>query len=175
MAAQMKSIRTQPRPAAFTRSSWAASSAPCGAWMLTPNEPESAAAPRAWENRTDRRTRTPRGRRDFSGSFIEQTFFVTAFIRDRFSLRVIYNNRLGSEVHSGCACAADPGGGIVAMQFRELTDRYQLEKILKSNRFGTVLRAVDSKSGRPVVVKLITVSSPPRLVAAAPEFARLAA
>ncbi len=61
------------------------------------------------------------------------------------------------------------------MQFRELTDRYQLEKILKSNRFGTVLRAVDSKSGRPVVVKLITVSSPPRLVAAAPEFARLAA
>ncbi len=61
------------------------------------------------------------------------------------------------------------------MQFRELTDRYQLEKILKSNRFGTVLRAVDSKSGRPVVVKLITVPSPPRLVAAAPDFARLAA
>ncbi len=61
------------------------------------------------------------------------------------------------------------------MQFRELTDRYQLEKILKSNRFGTVIRAVDSKSGQPVVVKLITVPSPPRLVAAAPEFAKLAA
>ncbi|HEY0514906.1 MAG TPA: hypothetical protein VGH73_23630 [Thermoanaerobaculia bacterium] len=61
------------------------------------------------------------------------------------------------------------------MQFRELTDRYQLEKILKSNRFGTVLRATDSKSGRTVVAKLITVPSPPRLVAAAPEFEKLAA
>jgi serine/threonine protein kinase len=61
------------------------------------------------------------------------------------------------------------------MQFRELTDRYQLEKILKSNRFGTVIRATDAKSGRAVVVKLITVPSPPRLVAAAPEFAKLAA
>ena len=61
------------------------------------------------------------------------------------------------------------------MQFRELTDRYQLEKILKSNRFGTVLRATDSKSGRTVVVKLITVPSPPRLVAGAPEFEKLAA
>ena len=32
------------------------------------------------------------------------------------------------------------------MQFRELTDRYQLEKILKSTRFGTVLRAADAAS-----------------------------
>jgi hypothetical protein len=61
------------------------------------------------------------------------------------------------------------------MQFRELTDRYQLEKILKSNRFGTVLRATDSKSGRVAVVKQITVPSPPRLVAGAPEFEKLAA
>jgi hypothetical protein len=61
------------------------------------------------------------------------------------------------------------------MQFRELTDRYQLEKILKSNRFGTVLRATDSKSGRVVVVKQITVPSPERLVAAAPELEKLAA
>ncbi len=61
------------------------------------------------------------------------------------------------------------------MQFRELTDRYQLEKILKSNRFGTVLRAADAKSGRTVAVKLITVTSPPRLVAGAPEFEKLAA
>jgi serine/threonine protein kinase len=60
------------------------------------------------------------------------------------------------------------------MQFRELTDRYQLEKILKSNRFGTVLRATDSTSGRTVVVKLVTVPSPPRLVAGAPELERLA-
>jgi serine/threonine protein kinase len=59
------------------------------------------------------------------------------------------------------------------MQFRELTDRYQLEKILKSTRFGTVLRAADSKSGRSVAVKLITGTSPPRLVAGAPEFAKL--
>lgn len=61
------------------------------------------------------------------------------------------------------------------MQFRELTDRYQLEKILKSTRFGTVLRATDSKSGRVVVVKQITVPSPERLVAAAPEFEKMAA
>ena len=61
------------------------------------------------------------------------------------------------------------------MQFREITERYQLEKILKSNRFGTVLRATDSKSGRTVVAKLITVPSPPRLVAGAPEFEKLAA
>src|SRR5436853_1453608 len=61
------------------------------------------------------------------------------------------------------------------MQFRELTDRYQLEKILKSNRFGTVLRAAESTSGRTVAVKLITVASPPRLVAGGPEFERLGA
>jgi len=61
------------------------------------------------------------------------------------------------------------------MQFRELTDRYQLEKILKSTRFGTVLRAADSKSGQTVAVKLITVTSPPRLVAGAPEFEKLGA
>jgi serine/threonine protein kinase len=66
-------------------------------------------------------------------------------------------------------------GGIEAMQFRELTDRYQLEKILKSTRFGTVLRAVDARSGRTVAVKLITVTSPPRLVAGAPEFEKLGA
>jgi serine/threonine-protein kinase len=61
------------------------------------------------------------------------------------------------------------------MQFRELTDRYQLEKILKSTRFGTVLRAADARSGQTVAVKLITVTSPPRLVAGAPEFAKLGA
>ncbi len=61
------------------------------------------------------------------------------------------------------------------MQFRELTDRYQLEKILKSTRFGTVLRAADAKSGQTVAVKLITVTSPPRLVALAPEFEKLGA
>lgn len=60
------------------------------------------------------------------------------------------------------------------MQFRELTDRYQLQKILKSSRFGTVLQATDVASGRTVVVKLITVGSSPGL-AAAPEFQRLAA
>jgi serine/threonine protein kinase len=61
------------------------------------------------------------------------------------------------------------------MQFRELTDRYQLEKILRSTRFGTVLRAADSRSGRTVAVKQITAPSPPRLVAGAPEFEKLAA
>jgi serine/threonine-protein kinase len=61
------------------------------------------------------------------------------------------------------------------MELRELTDRYQLEKILKSTRFGTVLRAADARSGRTVAVKLITVASPPRLTAGAPEFEALAA
>jgi serine/threonine-protein kinase len=60
------------------------------------------------------------------------------------------------------------------MQFREITDRYQLDKILRSHRFGTVLRARDSTSGRTVVVKLITVTSPARLEAGAPEFEKLA-
>ncbi|HEY4565552.1 MAG TPA: protein kinase, partial [Thermoanaerobaculia bacterium] len=61
------------------------------------------------------------------------------------------------------------------MQFRELTDRYQLEKILRSTRFGTVLKATDTQTGRSVAVKQITVTNPARLVAEAPEFERLAA
>lgn len=61
------------------------------------------------------------------------------------------------------------------MQFRELTDRYQLEKILRSTRFGTVLKATDTKTGRSVAVKQITVTNPARLVAEAPAFERLAA
>jgi eukaryotic-like serine/threonine-protein kinase len=60
------------------------------------------------------------------------------------------------------------------MQFRELTDRYQLEKILRSTRFGTILKASDVRSGRMVAVKQITVPSPPRLAAEAPAFERLA-
>ena len=50
------------------------------------------------------------------------------------------------------------------MQFRELTDRYQLEKILRSTRFGTVLKATDTKTGRSVAVKQITVPSPPQAI-----------
>jgi serine/threonine-protein kinase len=61
------------------------------------------------------------------------------------------------------------------MQFRELTDRYQLEKILRSTRFGTTLKATDAKTGRSVAVKQITVTNPTRLVAEAPAFERLAA
>jgi serine/threonine protein kinase len=76
------------------------------------------------------------------------------------------------------------------MQFRELTDRYQLQKIVKSTRFGTVLRATDTQTGGTVAVKLITlgntvgnavgnivgntVGDSPGL-AAAPDFERLAA
>ncbi|MFL6193761.1 MAG: hypothetical protein ACJ75H_06290 [Thermoanaerobaculia bacterium] len=60
------------------------------------------------------------------------------------------------------------------MQFRELTDRFQLQKILKSTRFGTVLRATDSRTGGTVAVKLITAPSPPLLVAGAPRFEALA-
>ena len=61
------------------------------------------------------------------------------------------------------------------MQFRELTDRYQLQKILKSTRFGTVLRATDVSSGRTVAVKLVTVEPSPGLAAGAPAFEKLAA
>ncbi|HET9212728.1 MAG TPA: protein kinase, partial [Thermoanaerobaculia bacterium] len=61
------------------------------------------------------------------------------------------------------------------MQFRELTDRYQLEKILRSTRFGTILKATDARTGQSVAVKQITVTNPARLVAEAPAFERLAA
>src|SRR5947199_6869684 len=61
------------------------------------------------------------------------------------------------------------------MQFRELTDRYQLQKILKSTRFGTVLRATDTRSGQTVAAKLITVGPSPGLAAGAPDFEKLAA
>lgn len=58
-------------------------------------------------------------------------------------------------------------------QFRELTDRYTLEKILRSTRGGTVLRAIDNRTGQAVAVKLITVASPPLLVQKAPELEKL--
>ena len=43
---------------------------------------------------------------------------------------------------------------------RELTERYRLEKILKSSRSGTVLKATDTADGRPVVIKLIPLGTP---------------
>jgi len=61
------------------------------------------------------------------------------------------------------------------MQFRELTDRYQLQKILKSTRFGTVLRGTETQSGHTVAAKLITVGPAPGLAAGAPDFEKLAA
>ncbi|MBW8878129.1 MAG: hypothetical protein JF614_24460 [Acidobacteria bacterium] len=61
------------------------------------------------------------------------------------------------------------------MQFRELTDRYQLLKILKSTRFGTVLKATDTRSGQTVAAKLVTVGPEPGLAAGAPDFEKLAA
>jgi tetratricopeptide (TPR) repeat protein len=61
------------------------------------------------------------------------------------------------------------------MQFRELTDRYQLQKILRSTRFGTVLRGTDLQSGQTVAAKMITVGPSPGLAAAAPDFEKLAA
>jgi hypothetical protein len=60
-------------------------------------------------------------------------------------------------------------------QFRELTDRYTLEKILRSTRGGTVLRAIDNRTGQAVAVKLITVASPPLLMQKAPELETLGA
>src|SRR5258706_11316128 len=61
------------------------------------------------------------------------------------------------------------------MQFRELTDRYQLQKILKSTRFGTVLKGTDTQSGQSVAVKLITVGPAPGLAAGAADFEQVAA
>jgi hypothetical protein len=61
------------------------------------------------------------------------------------------------------------------VQFRELTERYRLDKILKSTRAGTVLRATDLRSGGPVAVKLIPLASPAALEAGAHHFERLAA
>jgi eukaryotic-like serine/threonine-protein kinase len=61
------------------------------------------------------------------------------------------------------------------MHFRELTDRYSLDKILRSTRTGTVLRATDSRSGQAVAVKLMNVPSPAELVQRAPQFEKLAA
>jgi hypothetical protein len=43
---------------------------------------------------------------------------------------------------------------------REITERYRLEKILKSSRSGNVLQATDSTSGRPVVIKTIAMGPP---------------
>lgn len=60
------------------------------------------------------------------------------------------------------------------MQLRELTERYQLQKILKSTRFGTVLEAADLSSGRPVVIKLVNAGPSPALAAMAPGFEKLA-
>ena len=60
------------------------------------------------------------------------------------------------------------------MQLRELTERYQLQRILKSTGSGTVLEAIDVSSGTPVVVKLVTAGTSPGLAAAAPEFEKLA-
>lgn len=61
------------------------------------------------------------------------------------------------------------------MQFREVTERYRLEKIVRSTRSGTVLRAVDSQSGQTVAVKLITVGPSPGLEEGGPKFEHLAA
>ncbi len=61
------------------------------------------------------------------------------------------------------------------MHFRELTERYRLDKILRSARTGTVLRAVDSRSGQDVAIKLITVAAPAALAQKAPQLESLGA
>src|SRR5262245_19651474 len=150
--AQMKSILTQPMPAARVLSSWAASSSPWGAWRLTPNGEEAPHA--AGERRRIRRTKR------FSLYRMDSTHFA---------LSIIYTSRVGNENHGVRPIRLEDRG----MQFRELTDRYQLQKILKSTRFGTVLRATDIPSGRTVAVKLVTAGQ--GLAAGAAEFGRLAA
>lgn len=58
-------------------------------------------------------------------------------------------------------------------EFRELSERYQLKKILRSTRFGSVLRAIDTSTGQAVAIKLIPVASQERLQEGEPFFARL--
>lgn len=60
------------------------------------------------------------------------------------------------------------------VQFRELTERYKLEKILKSTRGGTVLRAADLSSGQALAIKLIPLGPATALEAVAAELERLA-
>ncbi len=45
------------------------------------------------------------------------------------------------------------------LQFREVTERFRLEKILKSTRAGSVLRASDLATAEPAVVKLLSIAS----------------
>lgn len=47
------------------------------------------------------------------------------------------------------------------IQFREVADRYNLEKILKSSRTGSLFRATDSASGEAVAVKLLPLGAAP--------------
>src|SRR5689334_4486018 len=44
---------------------------------------------------------------------------------------------------------------------REITERYRLEKIVKSTRSGSVLRATDVLGGGTVVVKLVALGADP--------------
>lgn len=57
---------------------------------------------------------------------------------------------------------------------RELAERYRLEKILKSSRSGTVLKATDAANGRPVVVKLVPLGTAADGEARRERFLRLA-
>ena len=45
------------------------------------------------------------------------------------------------------------------LEFREVTERFRLEKILKSTRAGSVLRASDLATAEPAVVKLLSIAS----------------
>jgi Protein kinase domain len=45
------------------------------------------------------------------------------------------------------------------LEFREVTERFRLEKILKSSRSGSVLRASDLATAEPAVVKLLSIAS----------------
>jgi serine/threonine protein kinase len=61
------------------------------------------------------------------------------------------------------------------MEGRELTDRYRLEKVLKSTPATTVMAAVEAASGRPVVIKLVHPRSAVGLDVARSRFAHWAA
>lgn len=60
------------------------------------------------------------------------------------------------------------------MEFRELTERYDLARILHSGRSATVMRATDKRSGQEVAVKMIQ-ASPAGFAEAAARFEAAAA
>src|SRR5262245_58315298 len=111
----MKSMRTQPMPAALARSSCAASPSPCGARTLMPKAEGGALQAAGAASRRSKGTKSFR-----------------RTVESQLALSIIYTSRVRREVQVLDPPSTGPGRGSTKMQFRELAERYQLQKILKS-------------------------------------------